>query len=91
MTITFLSTAIGLVNVFLPTLDILVRMDDDYRSLYIQNSIPTLAFCVANGYTVQSLAVIAFMKVERDRFNILKKGSRTGYFCDPQSTECSRM
>lgn len=39
-----------------------------------------------------SLAPVkAFMKVERDRFSILKKGSRTGYLCEPQRTVCSRM
>jgi hypothetical protein len=35
--------------------------------------------------------VIAFMKVLSDRGSIEKKGSRTGYFCEPASTMCSRM
>ena len=35
--------------------------------------------------------VMAFMKVERDRVSILKKGSRTGYRWDPQSVVCSKM
>ncbi|ELK06962.1 hypothetical protein PAL_GLEAN10000010 [Pteropus alecto] len=30
------------------------------------------------------------MKVDSDRFNILKNGSRHGYFCEPHRTVCSR-
>lgn len=37
------------------------------------------------------LPVKAFMKVDSDRFNILKNGSRHGYFCEPHRTVCSRM
>ncbi len=48
-------------------------------------------------YTVWALAtdlrvpVKAFMKVDRERVSILKNGSRTGNFSDPQSVVCSRM
>lgn len=35
--------------------------------------------------------VNAFMNVDNERLSILKKGSRTGYFWEPQSTVCSRM
>ena len=31
------------------------------------------------------------MKVDNERFNILKNGSRTGYFSDPHKTVCSSM
>lgn len=37
------------------------------------------------------LPVNAFIKVESDLFNILKKGSLQGYFWEPQSTVCSRI
>lgn len=35
--------------------------------------------------------VNAFMNVARERFNILKKGSRQGYLADPQRTACSSI
>lgn len=38
-----------------------------------------------------SLPVHAFMYVFKLRFNMLKKGSRTGYFSLPHNTVCSRM
>ena len=34
---------------------------------------------VENGYVVWSEPVKAFMKLDRERGSILKKGSRTGY------------
>ena len=40
---------------------------------------------------VQSEAVNAFMKVDRLRLSMEKKGSRTLYFSDPHSTVCSRI
>lgn len=36
------------------------------------------------------LPVKAFIKVDNDLFNILKKGSLHGYFWEPQRTVCSR-
>jgi len=35
--------------------------------------------------------VKAFINVDRERVSILKNGSRTGYFVEPQSDKCSRM
>ena len=35
--------------------------------------------------------VKAFIKVARERFIILKNGSRTGYRCDPHNAVCSRI
>jgi hypothetical protein len=46
---------------------------------------------VLNGYEVLSCPVIAFMKVLKERGIIEKNGSRTGYFCEPASTTCSKM
>ena len=34
---------------------------------------------------------MAFMKFDMDRSSILKNGSRTGNFSEPQRTTCSRM
>ena len=51
----------------------------------------SLSLSVANGYAVQSLDVNAFIKVLRDLRIIIKNGSLTGYFLDPQSAVCSNM
>ena len=40
--------------------------------------------------TVFALPVKAFIKVAKDLFNILKKGSLQGYFSEPHSAVCSR-
>ena len=37
------------------------------------------------------IPVHAFMKVDKDLFNILKNGSLHGYFFEPHSVVCSRM
>lgn len=37
------------------------------------------------------LPVMAFMNVAKDRFSILKKGSRTGNLWEPHNTVCSKM
>ena len=45
----------------------------------------------ATGYMVLSGKVIAFKKVCMEVFSRLTKGSFTGNFSDPHSTECSKM
>jgi hypothetical protein len=45
----------------------------------------------ATGYMVLSGKVMAFKKVCMEVFSRLTKGSFTGNFSDPHSTECSRM
>ena len=43
------------------------------------------------SFAAPSLAVNAFIKVLRDLRIIIKNGSLTGYFLDPQSAVCSNM
>ena len=43
------------------------------------------------GYTVRSGYVIAFKKVRSELLRSSTKGSLTGNFSDPESTECSMM
>ena len=45
----------------------------------------------ATGYMVLSGKVMAFRKVCMEVFSKLTKGSFTGNFSDPHSTECSKM
>ena len=50
-----------------------------------------MSFREENGYIVLSGNVNALMNVARELFSRSTKGSRSGYFSDPFSTECSRI
>ena len=50
-----------------------------------------IKFCTNSGSLAHNLPVKAFIKLERERVNILKNGSRTGYFFEPQRVTCSSM
>ena len=47
--------------------------------------------CLITHHSSNFLPVKAFMKVAKERFVILKKGSLTGYLEEPQRVVCSRI
>ena len=51
-----------------------------YSIKYIQQIAKSFWFCRSEGIGRQSELVKAFIKVLSERRNIIKKGSRTGYF-----------
>ena len=67
------------------------RREKDSIEVYRQQIIEIFLILGCGRIAVQSELVKAFMKVLSERRNIIKKGSRTGYFSLPHKTVCSRI